>query len=140
QNDVTIINVLQHKYRRHGLEPDCPASFPRSAWERGANHTDIEHLAINSTTRPMGHRGRNMCDLDTLKDSTRHLERKARLGEINRRQFGALSAGAGLMALLPAVANAQEVTEENVEITTPDGVADCYFVHPATGSHAAVLV
>lgn len=81
-----------------------------------------------------------MCDLDTLKDSTRHLERKARLGELNRRQFGALSAGAGLMALLPAVANAQDVTEESVEITTPDGVADCYFVHPATGSHAAVLI
>ena len=42
--------------------------------------------------------------------------------------------------LLPAVANAQSVTESEVEITTADGVADCYFVHPAQGSHAAVIV
>jgi carboxymethylenebutenolidase len=27
-----------------------------------------------------------------------------------------------------------------VKITTPDGVADCYFVHPAKGASAAVLV
>jgi len=27
-----------------------------------------------------------------------------------------------------------------VEITTPDGTADCYFVHPAAGASAAVLV
>ena len=42
--------------------------------------------------------------------------------------------------LLPRAANAQQVTEQDVTITTPDGVADCYFVHPATGSHAAVLI
>jgi carboxymethylenebutenolidase len=28
----------------------------------------------------------------------------------------------------------------DVKITTPDGVADCYFVHPSSGAHAAVLV
>jgi carboxymethylenebutenolidase len=32
------------------------------------------------------------------------------------------------------------VTESDVKITTPDGVADCYFVHPAKGAHAGVLV
>ncbi len=59
---------------------------------------------------------------------------------MTRRQFGAASASVGLMALLPPVANAQDVTESDVEIATPDGVADCYFVHPSSGSHAAVLV
>src|SRR5690606_12040067 len=28
----------------------------------------------------------------------------------------------------------------DVEIETPDGTADCYFVHPSSGAHAAVLV
>jgi carboxymethylenebutenolidase len=59
---------------------------------------------------------------------------------ITRRDFGALSAGVGLMALLPPVANAQSVAERDVEIRTPDGVADSYFVYPSTGAHAAVLV
>ena len=38
------------------------------------------------------------------------------------------------------VANAQGVTETDVEVTTPDGMADCYFVHPSSGRHPAVLV
>ena len=78
-----------------------------------------------------------MCDLDTLKDSTEFLRKKH---ELSRRQFGALTAGMGLAAVLPPVANAQAVTESEVEITTPDGTADCYFVHPAGGASAAVLV
>jgi carboxymethylenebutenolidase len=77
-----------------------------------------------------------MCDLDTLRDSAAYLQQS----RLNRRQFGALSAGAGVAMMLPPVANAQAVTESDVEITTPDGVADAYFVHPATGSAPAVLV
>jgi carboxymethylenebutenolidase len=42
--------------------------------------------------------------------------------------------------MLPTVANAQDVTETDVEVTTPDGVADCYFVHPSSGRHAAVII
>jgi carboxymethylenebutenolidase len=42
--------------------------------------------------------------------------------------------------LLPRVANAVAVTESEVNVTTPDGTADCYFVHPATGTAAGVLV
>jgi carboxymethylenebutenolidase len=61
-------------------------------------------------------------------------------GAVSRRQFGALSIGAGMMALLPRAANAQSVTERDVTIKTPDGTADCHFVHPANGAHAAVLV
>jgi carboxymethylenebutenolidase len=32
------------------------------------------------------------------------------------------------------------VSESDVEIKTPDGVADAYFVHPSTGSHPGVLI
>lgn len=77
-----------------------------------------------------------MCDLDTLQESTAFLNTH----KFSRRQFATLSASAGATALLPAVANAQAVTEHEVNITTPDGIADCYFVHPASGSHAAVLI
>ena len=42
--------------------------------------------------------------------------------------------------LLPKVANAVAVTESDVNVTTPDGTADCYFVHPASGTAPGVLV
>ncbi len=38
------------------------------------------------------------------------------------------------------VANAAAVTESDVNVTTPDGTADCYFVHPASGTAPGVLV
>ena len=41
--------------------------------------------------------------------------------------------------MLPA-ANAVAVTESEVKVKTPDGVADSYFVHPATGAAAGVVV
>lgn len=34
----------------------------------------------------------------------------------------------------------QQLTERDVEITTPDGVCQAAFIHPASGSHPAVLV
>lgn len=79
-----------------------------------------------------------MCDFDTLQDSTRYLLQQQ--GKLSRRRFGTLTAGAGVAMMLPPVANAQAVVEQDVEITTPDGTADCYFVHPAAGASAAVLV
>jgi carboxymethylenebutenolidase len=78
-----------------------------------------------------------MCDQDHFEsDLAKYLERAA----LTRRQLGALGAGVGLALLLPRAANALDVSERDVEITTPDGVADAYFVHPATGAHAGVLV
>ena len=77
-----------------------------------------------------------MCDERTDADNTEHL----RARELTRRQFGTLSAGAGLAMLLPRPANAQAVTESEIDVTTPDGVADCYFVHPASGAHPGVLI
>jgi carboxymethylenebutenolidase len=78
-----------------------------------------------------------MCDNDSLDDMVEHLGRNDAL---SRRRFGALSAGLGLVAMLPRAANAAEVTEQEVEIKTSDGTADAYFVHPAKGKHAAVIV
>ena len=78
-----------------------------------------------------------MCDRDHYdEDLQKYLSRR----KVSRREFNAISASVGLSAVLPAVANAQSITESEVEIRTPDGVADCHFVHPASGSHAAVLV
>ena len=85
-----------------------------------------------------------MCDLETQNDAEAFLAQREIDSKdsktLSRREFTALSAVAGAGMLLPAVANAQSVTESPVEITTADGVADCYFVHPAQGSHAAVIV
>jgi len=77
-----------------------------------------------------------MCDDRTEAEGIRFLE-KTRL---TRRQFGAVSAGAGLSALLPGSAGAQNVTESEIEITTEDGVCDSYFVHPSSGAHPGVLI
>ena len=77
-----------------------------------------------------------MCDDRTVADNTEYL----RATKLTRRQFGAMSAGAGLAMLLPRAANAQAVSATDLDITTPDGVADCYFVHPSSGAHPGVLI
>jgi len=77
-----------------------------------------------------------MCDDRTDTDNTEYV----RTTKMTRRQFGAVSAGAGLAMLLPRAANAQAVSEADIDVTTPDGVADCYFVHPTSGAHPGVLI
>ena len=61
------------------------------------------------------------------------------LGLVTRKQFGVLL-GAGMSMMLPQAARAVAVAESDVTITTPDGTADCYFVHPASGTAPGVLV
>jgi carboxymethylenebutenolidase len=70
-------------------------------------------------------------------------------GNIARREFLALSAGAVVAAALrpafgPGMRSAgvwfPDLVETNVNITTPDGVCDAVFVHPKGGSHPGVLV
>ena len=78
-----------------------------------------------------------MCDEETLRDEEEYLRRSASL---TRRDFGTLSLGAGLAMLLPRAAAALEVTAADVEVPTPDGTADCHFVHPASGTHPGVLI
>jgi carboxymethylenebutenolidase len=77
-----------------------------------------------------------MCDKDHFAESVAEYEAR---GLVTRRQFGVLL-GAGVAMMLPGVANAQTVTERDVDIKTPDGTADSYFVYPASGSAAAVLI
>jgi len=60
--------------------------------------------------------------------------------ELTRRRFAAWSMGAGLAFAVPRAANAMDVVESEIDIKTPDGVADSYFVHPAKGQYPAVLV
>jgi carboxymethylenebutenolidase len=78
-----------------------------------------------------------MCDNDSFDDM---IEYQLRKGGVSRREFGALTLGASLVSMLPAVANAAETSESEVEIKTPDGTADAYFVHPSKGASPAVLV
>ena len=77
-----------------------------------------------------------MCDERTARDPEEFLRKHG----LTRRDFGAGAAGFAISMMLPAVANAMDVAEEEVLIETPDGTADCYFVHPAEGAHAAVMV
>jgi carboxymethylenebutenolidase len=78
-----------------------------------------------------------VCEKDHFEED---LEKYIRAGRVSRRDFGSLTAGVGLAMMLPRAANAQAVTEKDVEIRTPDGACDAYFVHPQSGAHAAVLV
>ena len=78
-----------------------------------------------------------MCDEKTVKDTNKYLESS---GKLTRRQFGTLSAGVGLAMLLPRAADAQAVTETDVNVPTPDGTADCYFVHPSNGRYPGVII
>src|SRR5689334_5343270 len=77
-----------------------------------------------------------MCDQDHFEEDRQEFEAR---GLVTRKQFGAML-GAGIAMMLPRVANAFAVTESDVNVTTPDGTADCYFVHPASGTAPAVLI
>jgi carboxymethylenebutenolidase len=56
----------------------------------------------------------------------------------SRRDFVAMTVAAGLAAT--GSASAASVVETEVEIKTPDGTCDAAFIHPASGSHAGVLI
>jgi len=77
-----------------------------------------------------------MCDEQTIKDTEEYVRKEG----LTRREFGKGGAGMILSMMLPAVANAMDVVEDNVLIETPDGKADCYFVHPSEGAHAGVII
>jgi carboxymethylenebutenolidase len=77
-----------------------------------------------------------MCDQDHFEQDRQEYDA---LGLVTRRQFGVI-VGAGIAMMLPQVANAVAVTDSEVTVTTPDGSADCYFVHPASGTAPGVLV
>lgn len=77
-----------------------------------------------------------MCDQDHFENDRQEYEAR---GLVTRKRFGAIL-GAGVAMMLPRTADAVTVTESDVTVTTPDGAADCYFVHPASGKGAGVLI
>lgn len=77
-----------------------------------------------------------MCDQNHFDEDRQEFEK---LGLVTRQQFGVML-GAGVAMMLPQVANAAAVTEAETTITTPDGSADCYYVHPVAGTAPAVLI
>jgi len=77
-----------------------------------------------------------MCE----KDDFDEMYEISRSRDLSRRQFGALTLGASLTAMLPRLADAAETTESEVEIKTPDGTCDAYIVHPVKGRYPAVLI
>jgi carboxymethylenebutenolidase len=77
-----------------------------------------------------------MCDQDHFEDDLKEYQA---LGLVTRKQFGVVL-GAGMAMMLPQVANAAAVADSDVNVKTPDGTADGYFVHPASGTAPGVLV
>src|SRR5262245_38730456 len=77
-----------------------------------------------------------MCDQDHYDDDLKEFLKKS----VTRRELGVLAAGVSFAMLLPQVANAVAVTESDVNIKTPDGTADAYFVHPSSGAAPGVVV
>jgi carboxymethylenebutenolidase len=75
-----------------------------------------------------------MCEHDDLDEFAR------RAGDVSRRQFAVMALSAGLAGALPRRANAVPTTGTDVDIKTPDGVADAYLVRPAGGTHPGVLI
>ena len=80
-----------------------------------------------------------MCDETTAESHDRALAAKG----LTRREFAALGAAAALTACASngnARPGEQELVEELVHITTEDGVADAFFVHPAKGKWPGVIM
>lgn len=71
-----------------------------------------------------------MCDETTF----------AEWSKVSRREFGALTLAAAVALSMPRAANALDVTGVQVDVSTPDGVDDCWLAHPTTGKHPAVIV
>jgi carboxymethylenebutenolidase len=60
--------------------------------------------------------------------------------DITRRDFVKTTAAVGFAVAAGVTLGAQQVVETNVEIRTPDGACDAAFIHPATGSHPAIVI
>jgi len=79
-----------------------------------------------------------MCDESKLEEWAKET--------ISRRQFGALTGAAALAACASGTSESKansassDLAERGVTFTTPDGTMDGFFVSPATGKHAAVIL
>lgn len=77
-----------------------------------------------------------MCDEKTNEEN----ESAFASGNLTRRQFAVGGAAAAMAIVLPIPANAMNVVESEINVPTPDGVADSYFVHPSSGQHPGVII
>jgi carboxymethylenebutenolidase len=80
-----------------------------------------------------------MCDDFTAAGDDAALAQKG----LSRREFAALGAAATLAsyaALAEAAVPAGGLAERMVEVTTPDGKADAFLVHPLRGAHPGVIL
>src|SRR5215471_10610408 len=60
---------------------------------------------------------------------------------LSRRRFIALSVAAGLGAAGRSASGPElAVVQTDVDVTTPDGMCDAVFIHPAKGAHPGVLL
>ena len=78
-----------------------------------------------------------MCDDFTNLSNDEFLSKQ---GGISRRDFGKMAAGGSALMALPPIANAMDVVEEDVLVPMAEGMSDCYWVHPVSGRHAAVIM
>ena len=63
--------------------------------------------------------------------------------QVTRRDFNLMAGGAAISLAFAGCAPgeaAEGITENDVTIDTPDGIADAFFAHPSSGQHAAVLI
>lgn len=80
-----------------------------------------------------------MCDETTSETHDEALAAR----RLTRREFAALGAAAALSACASTGSDRpgeQELTEATVRITTADGIADAFFVHPAKGKWPGVIM
>lgn len=81
-----------------------------------------------------------MCDEFTREAEDEALARRG----LSRREFAALGASVAIAGCAGttngATSGGNDVTEKMVQITTADGVADGFFVHPAEGAHPGVVM
>jgi carboxymethylenebutenolidase len=81
-----------------------------------------------------------MCDEQTEAENARFLAGKQ---TIDRRDFTRMAGAVGMAALWTGALDAKataKLVEQDVVVKTPDGEADCFFVHPAKGKYPAVIL
>ena len=82
-----------------------------------------------------------MCDDTTEIENAEYF--KAQQSGVSRRTFGAIAGVGGLSTLFAgckAGETTQGIVENDVNVETPDGIVDSYYVHPASGTHPAVIL
>ena len=75
-----------------------------------------------------------MCDEHTVEESQTYLR------TMSRRDFSKAAISTALALSLPETLAAEALMFSNVNIKTPDGTCDAWFVHPIVGTHPAVLI